>query len=230
MPARRIIKQAFLRTIPVMMGYLVLGIAFGLLLQRAGYHWLWALGISIFVFAGSMQFVLVGLLVQQEPLATVAITTLLGSSRHLFYGLSFIERFKAMGRRGRYMIFALTDETYALLCSVGEAGSQEDRDDLFFWTALLDQSYWVAGSVIGALLGSFIRFNVAGIEFAMTALFTVIVVEQWLTSNRHASAIIGLLCGISSLVLLGPQRFLLPALLVSVAILLITRGISGGRT
>ncbi|MDD2297072.1 MAG: AzlC family ABC transporter permease, partial [Sphaerochaetaceae bacterium] len=192
MSSRAIIKQALLRTIPVMMGYLVLGIAFGLLLQKAGYHWVWALGISLFVFAGSMQFVLVGLLVQQAPLTTVAVTTLLVNSRHLFYGLSFIERFKKMGKRGLYMIFALTDETYALLCAAGEVGSTEDRDNLAWWMALLNQSYWVIGSTLGALLGSYITFNITGIEFAMTALFTVIVVEQWLNSKNHLPSILGL--------------------------------------
>jgi 4-azaleucine resistance transporter AzlC len=223
MSSRGIFKQAFLRTIPVMMGYLVLGIAFGLLLQKAGYHWLWALGTSLFVFAGSMQFVLVGLLVEQAPLATVAVTTLLVNSRHLFYGLSFIERFKAMGTRGLYMIFSLTDETYALLCSVGEVGTANEREHLMFRIALLDQSYWVAGSVIGAVLGSFITFDTTGIDFAMTALFTVIVVEQWLSSPRHASALIGAACAVISLLLLGPGGFLLPSLAATVAMLLFAR-------
>ncbi len=225
MSNRAIIKQAFLRTIPVMMGYVVLGVAFGLLLQNAGYHWVWALGISLFVFAGSMQFVLVGLLVQQASLTTVAITTLLVNSRHLFYGLSFIEKFKRMGKRGLYMIFALTDETYALLCGVGEVGSDEGRDKLAWWIAILDQSYWVIGSTLGAVLGSFITFNITGIDFAMTALFTVIVVEQWLNSKSHLPAIIGFVCAVLSLVWLGPAQFLLPALIVTVMILLVMRNV-----
>ncbi|MDD3366199.1 MAG: AzlC family ABC transporter permease [Sphaerochaetaceae bacterium] len=225
MSSRAIIKQALLRTIPVMMGYLVLGIAFGLLLQKAGYHWVWALGISLFVFAGSMQFVLVGLLVQQAPLTTVAVTTLLVNSRHLFYGLSFIERFKKMGKRGLYMIFALTDETYALLCAAGEVGSTEDRDNLAWWMALLNQSYWVIGSTLGALLGSYITFNITGIEFAMTALFTVIVVEQWLNSKNHLPSIVGFVCATIALIWLGPAQFLLPALIVTVLMLLIMRNV-----
>lgn len=230
MPPLRIVKQAFLRTVPVMMGYVVLGIAFGLLLQKAGYHWLWALGISVFVFAGSMQFVLVGLLMQQAPLATVAVTTLLVNSRHLFYGLSFIDRFKQMGRRGLYMIFSLTDETYALLCSIGEAGTQKDRDDLMFWIAMLDQSYWVAGSVAGAVLGSFLAFDLTGIDFAMTALFVVIAVEQWISTKRHASALAGLGCAIAALLLLGPDRFLLPAMIATVVLLLAGRTLLEGKS
>jgi 4-azaleucine resistance transporter AzlC len=223
MPKKHIVKQAFLRTIPVMMGYLVLGIAFGLLLQHAGYHWLWALGISISVFAGSMQFVLVGLLVQQAPLTTVAITTLLVNSRHLFYGLSFIERFKHMGTRGLYMIFSLTDETYALLCATGDVGSKEEQDALSFWIAFLDQCYWVTGSVIGAILGTLSSFSIVGIDFAMTSLFTVIFIEQWLSTSNHVPAIIGGLCAILSLIIFGPENFLLPALLVAVMVLSVFR-------
>lgn len=223
MPDKKIIKQAFLRTIPVMMGYGVLGMAFGLLLQRAGYNWLWALGISLFVFAGSMQFVLVGLLAQQASLATVLITTILVNSRHIFYGLSFIGRFKAMGKRGIYMVFGLTDETYALLCGVGDVGTQEDRDSLSFWITLLDQSYWVTGSLFGALVGSYVTFDITGIDFAMTALFTVIFVEQWISSKSRIPAIVGGLCAIVSLAWIGPDNFLLPALVAAVTILLILR-------
>ena len=221
----RIVRKAFLHTIPVMMGYVVLGIAFGLLLQKAGYHWVWALGISLFVFAGSMQFVLVGLLAQNASLTTVAVTTLLVNSRHLFYGLSFIERFKAMGKRGLYMIFSLTDETYALLCAVGDSGTTEDRDRLSWWMALLDQSYWVTGSVIGAVLGSYITFDITGIDFAMTALFTVIFVEQWIAAKNHLPAIIGTFCAVSALLLVGADKFLLLALIATVAILLMTRSL-----
>ncbi len=209
-------KEAFILTLPVMMGYLVLGVAFGLLLQNEGYHWLWASGISLFVFAGSMQFVLVALLAQQAPLITVAVTTLLVNSRHLFYGLSFIERFKKMGKRGLYMVFALTDETYALLCA---RGAQAD-ESLIFSIALLNQSYWVAGSTLGALVGSYLTFNLEGIEFAMTALFATIVVEQWLTKKSRLPALIGLFSAIVALLWLGSDKFLLPALVFSVAVLL----------
>lgn len=227
MSTLRLWRKAFLRTIPVLMGYSVLGIAFGLLLQQAGYHWLWALGISVFVFAGSMQFVLVGLLSQQAPLTTVAITTLLVNSRHIFYGISFIERFRSMGRRAPYMIFSLTDETYALLCATGDVGSKEERDTLSFRIAVLNQSYWVSGSVIGSVLGSYISFDITGIDFAMTALFTVIFIEQWLSTKRHVPAVIGAACAIGSLLLFGPENFLLPALVVAVTILLAGRSLIG---
>jgi 4-azaleucine resistance transporter AzlC len=216
-------KQAFLRTVPVMMGYLVLGIAFGLLLHQAGYHWLWALGISCIVFAGSLQFVLVGLLAQEASLVAVAVTTLLVNSRHLFYGLSFIEQFRNMGKRGFYMMFSLTDETYALLCATSGVGSQEEQNARSFWIAVFDQCYWVTGSVAGAVLGSLISFNITGIEFAMTALFTVIFVEQWLTVKHHLPAIIGIVCAVVSLIFIGPDNFLLPALIATVTLLLLGR-------
>ena len=219
----RVCRKAFLRTIPVLMGYGVLGIAFGLLLDQAGYHWVWALGISCIVFAGSMQFVLVGLLAQQASLTTVAITTLLVNSRHIFYGLSFIERFRSMGRRAYYMIFSLTDETYALLCATGDVGSKEERDALSFRIALFNQCYWVAGSVIGAVLGSYITFDITGIDFAMTALFTVIFTEQWLAARTHAPALIGVFCAVGSLLLFGPEHFLLPALVIAVTLLLMLK-------
>ncbi len=224
----RLCRKAFLRTVPVLMGYSVLGIAFGLLLNQAGYHWVWALGISSIVFAGSMQFVLVGLLVQQAPLTTVAITTLLVNSRHIFYGLSFIERFRNMGKRAYYMIFSLTDETYALLCATGDVGTEKERDALSFRIALFNQSYWVTGSVIGAVLGSYITFDITGIDFAMTALFTVIFTEQWLSAENHAPALIGAFCAVISLLLFGPENFLLPALVVAVTLLLLLKRWIGG--
>lgn len=222
---RGILKQAFLRTLPVMTGYLVLGIAFGLLLKSASYQWWWALVISVFVYAGSMQFVLIGLLTQGSSLITVAITTLIVNSRHLFYGLSFIEKFKAMGKWAFYMIFSLTDETYGLLCSVGETGTQKERHRLMLYIAALNQCYWIAGSLAGSLLGSFLPFDSTGIEFAMTALFTVLCVEQWRGMHNHAPVYIGLGCAVLFLLLLGPGRFLLPTLLSSAVLLLAFRGL-----
>lgn len=121
------------------------------------------------------------------------------------------------------MIFGLTDETYALLCGLGDVGTQKDRDALSFWITLLDQGYWVAGSTFGALLGSYVTLDITGIDFAMTALFTVIFVEQWTVVKNHIPAIVGGVCSIVSLVWLGPGNFLLPALIATVTILLILR-------
>lgn len=221
MRMKGILKQAFLKTIPVMVGYVFIGIAFGLLIQRAGYHWLWALAISGLVYAGSMQFVLVGLLTQGASLVTVAITTLMVNSRHMFYGLSFIDTFKAMGKAAWYMVFSLTDETYALLCSTAPVGTDREHKRLMLLMSVLDQSYWVSGSLLGALLGEALSFDITGIDFAMTALFTVICVEQWLANPNHISALLGLLCAIISLLVFGPSAFLLPALVACGTLLML---------
>lgn len=212
------------QTVPVLCGYLFLGIAFGLLLQQAGYAWPWALLISGIVYAGSMQFVLVGMLGGGfASLLSVALTTLSVNSRHLFYGLSFLDTFRQMGKARPYMIFSLTDETYSLLCGVA-IPPQLDARRVRLWMSALDHSYWVAGSVAGAALGSVIPFDLTGIDFAMTALFVVIFVDQWRTAQSHLPAGIGLAFGLIWLVVLGPDRFLLPALVCTVLALMVCRG------
>lgn len=213
------LKFAVKQTIPVFCGYIFLGIAFGLLLQKAGFSFIWAFLISLIVYAGSMQFVLVGLLSGGASLATVAVMTLMINSRHIFYGLSFIEKFKKMGRRYWYMIFSLTDETYSVLCSV-KVPSEMDEKRVLFLIALLDHIYWITGSVIGALIGEKIPFNSQGIDFAMTALFIVIFLEQWKESKTHIPALTGILISVLFLKLMGPASFLMPALIMIVLILL----------
>lgn len=216
---KKTIHFAFVKTLPVMFGYLFLGIAFGLLLQRAGYDSIWAFFISTFVYAGSMQFVLVSFLGTDINLLSVALMTLSINSRHMFYGLSFIEKFKAMGKAYPYMIFSLTDETYSLLCGT-KVPAELKEHRVFFAMSAMDQLYWVMGSVAGAVLGDLITFNSTGIDFAMTALFLVIFIEQWLAAKSHAPALIGLGCGFISLLLFGPGGFILPALLGSITLLL----------
>lgn len=220
-------REAFQRTVPVMCGYLVVGVAFGLLLEDAGYGVLWAFLISCVVYAGSMQFVLVSFLTGSLSFLSMALTTLAVNCRHLFYGLSFLDEFQQMGAKKPYMIFSLTDETYSLLCSM-KGEERPDKAKLSFLMSLFDQSYWVAGSVLGSLAGNLIPFDLTGIDFAMTALFVVIFLEQWLSNGGRRSALIGLGCGVASLLLLGPDGFLLPALVSSVALLLITGGKGAG--
>lgn len=219
---------AFRRSIPVLFGYLFLGIAFGLMLQNAGYNFIWAAVMSLFIFAGSGQFALVGLLSGGASLLTTTIMTLSINSRHIFYGLSFIEKFKSMGKRGLYMIFSLTDETYSLLCSTAVPEGMDGRK-IFFLIALLDQIYWVTGSILGALIGQLIPFNSEGVDFAMTALFTVIFVEQWIEAKNHFPAILGAVCGVLCLIIFGPDKFILPSLTAVVACLTLTRQFTGKR-
>lgn len=219
---RGYIGFAFRQSIPVMLGYIFLGIAFGLLLQNAGYSFWWAFLISVVVYAGSMQFILVSLLSGGAGLVYTALMTLFINGRHIFYGLSFVEKYKKMGRAYPYMVFSLTDETYSVLCGT-KVPEEMDEDKVFFWISLLNQSYWVIGSVLGALAGSRITFDWTGIDFSMTALFIVIVVEQWQEQKSHFPALLGALCGIIWLLLLGPDRFILPALCSCVVILLVAR-------
>lgn len=214
---------AFRQSIPVMLGYIFLGIAFGLLLQDAGYSFIWAFFISVIVYAGSMQFVLVSLLTGGAGLLYTAVMTFFINGRHLFYGLSFVEKYKKMGKACPYMVFSLTDETYSVLCGT-KVPEELEEDKVFFWISLLDHSYWVMGSVLGALAGSYITFDTTGIDFSMTALFLVIVTEQWQEQRSHFSAITGVVCGVIWLLLLGPDRFILPALCSCVVILLAGRG------
>lgn len=212
------------QTLPVMAGYGFLGMAFGLMLQHAGYHAGWAFLSSALIYAGSMQFVLVGILTAGLSLPTIALMTLSINSRHIFYGLPFIQTFRAMGRRYIYMIFSLTDETYALLCSV-QIPDPLDRQKVFFRMALFNQVYWVTGATLGAAFGELARFDFTGIDFAMTALFTVLLVEQWMSARLPGrwSILIGLLSGISTRLIFGADRFVLPALILAAALLMLLR-------
>lgn len=219
---RKAITFAFLKTIPILLGYLFLGFAFGLLLQSSGLGPGWALFISVFVYAGSMQFALVGILTGGLSYVTTAVMTLFVNSRHAFYGLTFLDRFRSMKRLYPYMVFALTDETYSLLCSMKRPDSFTDKQWTVatFCTALFDHLYWVAGSVAGAFMGQLITFHTTGIDFAMTALFVVISIEQWKTAKTHIPAMTGLFCGILFLVLIRASGFILPALAAMTACLL----------
>ena len=223
---RKYIGFAFKQTIPVMLGYIFLGIAFGLLLQNAGYSFVWAFLASVVIYAGSMQFVLVSLLTAGAGLLHTAVMTLFINGRHIFYGLSFVEKYKKIGKAYPYMVFSLTDETYSVLCSVKIPEGMEEKK-VFFWISLLDQCYWITGSVIGALAGSHIPFNSTGIDFSMTALFVVIVVEQWQGQKSHFPALLGAACGIAWLLILGPDQFILPALCSCMAVLLLARRYMG---
>lgn len=219
-----VLKQTF----PVMMGYLFLGMAFGLMLNEIGLNFVWAFFMSLFIFAGSLQYVLVGLLSGGASLISTAVMTLSVNSRHIFYGLSFLKDFKAMGKAYPYMIFSLTDETYALLCSMKyPEGMNKKRATLLI--AAFDQSYWVIGSTLGGVLGALITFDMTGIDFVMTALFTVIAVEQWLEAKSHIPAFVGLACGAASLMILGPDKFIVPAIIAAIGILLICKKVLSGE-
>ena len=219
---RQTVRFAFYKTIPVLLGYLFLGLAFGLLLQEAGYSFWWALLSSGIVYAGSIQFVLVEFLSGGTGLLTVAVMTLLINSRHAFYGLSFVEKFRKM-KTYPYMIFSLTDETYSLLCSLKVPEGIDEKKAMFL-IALFDQLYWVAGSVLGAALGQVLPFDMKGIDFAMTALFVTIFVDQWREAKSHLPAIVGLCSAAVCLLIFGGSNFILPSLIITVGILMALKG------
>lgn len=189
--------------------------------------WL-ALLMSVFLYAGAMQFVAIQILTNPISMVQVAFMTLFVNIRHLFYGLSFIERFKPFGWMKHYMIFAMTDETYSLMCGISEK-QEVDSEKLLFAISALNHAYWICGTLIGALIGNLITFDTAGIEFAMTALFVVIFIEQWLAEKKHLPAITGVLSALVALKLFGPGQMVLPAMVILFsALLLLRKNIEGG--
>ena len=215
---KNLIKTAFIKSLPVMAGYVVLAIGFGILMKEAGYGLFWSFLMSFTIYAGSMQYVAVSLLSSGASLISAALTTLMVNARHLFYGVSMIDKYKDAGKKKPYLIFALTDETYSLLCG-DDYPEGEDRHWYSFFVSLFNQCYWVIGSIIGSILGSLITFNTAGIDFSMTALFVTVFVEQWLTAKNHLPAIAGLFCSIACLMIFGPDNFLIPTM-ISITIVL----------
>ena len=203
------IKKAFLMTVPVLTGYICLGIGFGIVLESKGFNVLWSFAMGLFIYAGSMQYVAIDLLTGGASLIATALTTLMVNARHLFYGISMIDKYKDAGKAKPYMIFSLTDETYSLVVS------EESNDKkLYFLISLFNHCYWVAGCTLGGIIGSLLTFNTQGIDFALTALFVTVFVEQWLTTKNHLSAIIGVVSTVVCLVLFGSQYFLIPSMLV----------------
>lgn len=228
---KNLIKTAFIKSLPVMAGYVVLAIGFGILMKEAGYGLFWSFLMSFTIYAGSMQFVAVSLLSSGASLISAALTTLMVNARHLFYGVSMIDKYKDAGKKKPYLIFALTDETYSLLCG-NDYPEGEDRHWYSFFVSLFNQCYWIIGSIIGSILGSLITFNTAGIDFSMTALFVTVFVEQWLTTKNHLPAIAGLFCSVTCLLIFGPDGFLIPTMISITIVLSLCKNVmdtEGGR-
>lgn len=216
----QMMKKVFPKTVPVLAGYIFLGVAYGISMKENGFGVGWSALISTVVFGGSMQFAMIeSLKIAFAPL-TIALLTLLIQARHIFYGLSMLERYNAIGRYKYYAIFALSDETYSLVCNGAPAG--EDAGKWYTAVSILDQSYWIIGSILGGVLGSLIPVEVlSGIDFAMTALFVVIVTEQTMDSIAKLKAgkidlleavfspALGGAATLASLLLVGKSNFLL---------------------
>ena len=219
---RKTVKAAFIKSLPVFAGYIVLGIGFGVLLGKAGYGLVWALVMSVTMYAGTMQYVAVGLLSGGASLISTAVTTLLIQARHLFYGISMIDKYKGAGWKKIYLAFSLTDETYSLLCD-GHYPEGSNPHWYRFFVSIFNQSYWIMGCLIGNFIGTNVPFNSKGIEFAMTSIFVTVFVEQWKSTKNHLPAIIGVISTAVCLAVFGSEDFLIPSMIVITVLLFALR-------
>ena len=210
---KNVFKKALTTALPVMYSYLIIGMSFGVVVQSRGFGALWAGAMSVFIYAGSMQFVALELIGSGASLLTAAITTVMVNLRHVFYGLSMVDKYKDVGKAKPYLIYALSDETYSLVCNPPELLPGEERV-FYLLVSAMDQASWVLGSILGGLLGAALPFSTQGIDFALTALFVSVVAEQWLSTKEHTPALLGLGLSLLCLLLFGAERFLLPAMLL----------------
>lgn len=207
------LKRIFKDTVPIMIGYLVLGIGFGVIMATKGYNFWLAPIMSIFIYAGSMQYAAVGLFTGGAGMLTVALSTLAINARHLFYGISMIDKYSNAGKKKPYLIFGLTDETYSIV-----SHTDEDVDYCFFVT-LFNHAYWVMGTLTGSIIGNMISFDARGLDFSLTAFFLVVFTDQWLKSKKHLPAIIGVATAVICLLIYGSDKFLIPTM-IEIALLL----------
>jgi 4-azaleucine resistance transporter AzlC len=215
---RNIIKTAFIKSIPILCSYFFVSMAYGIMMEEAGFAWYYSLLTSMTVYTGAFQFVLITFLSSGASLFTIAVTAFLMNSRQTFYSLTFVDAFKSMGKRLPYMIHTMTDETYAVNCTLDE--TQEGKQDIMFLVALFSRCYWMIGAVAGGVLGQIIPFDLEGIDFCMTALFVIIFMEQWENSRKHFPALLGIGTAVLCLIVFGADNFMLPSLLLVSGILL----------
>lgn len=216
------LKAAFPHTIPVFTGFTFLGIAYGILMNSKGYGVGWIVLMSLMAFAGSAQYVAITFLTSIFNPIYALIMTIMVNARHLFYGISMLDKYKNTGKFKPYLIFGLCDETFSIVCTA-EPPEGVNRNLFMFFITLLDHSYWVLGSALGGILGSMLSFNSKGLDFVLTALFVVIFVGQWKTQKNHKPAVIGVLCSIICLVVFGQSNFIIPSMLAILAVLTIFR-------
>lgn len=213
------LKTAFVKFIPIFCSYVFVSMAYGMMMASAGFPWYDSLLVSLTVYTGAFQFVLITFLSSGASLITIALTALLMNSRQSFYSITFLEEFKQMGRRKLYMIHTMTDETYAVNCTLDLP--KKEKEDTMFLVALFSRCYWIVGSVLGGILGQIIPFDLTGLDFCMTALFLIIFIDQWEKAEKHTPALTGLGIGVICLLIFGENRFMLPALLIVSALLLL---------
>ena len=213
------LKTAFVKSIPIFCSYVFVIMAYGMMMASAGFPWYDSLLVSLTVYTGAFQFVLITFLSSGASLITIALTALLMNRRQSFYSITFLKEFKQMGRRKLYMIHTMTDETYAVNCTLDLP--KKEKEDTMFLVALFSRCSWRVGSVLGGILGQIIPFDLTGLDFCMTALFLIIFIDQWEKAEKHTPAHTGLGTGVICLLIFGENRFMLPALLIVSALLLL---------
>ena len=212
---KSVTKQAFMKSIPIMCSYIFVSMAYGMMMENAGFAWYYSLLTSLTVYTGAFQFLLITLLSVGASLLTIGVTALLMNSRQLFYSLSFIDIFNKMKQKW-YMIFTMTDETYAVNCNL----EKQNKEEVMFYVAFFSRSYWLIGTVLGAVLGNLIPFDLTGIDFCMTALFIIIFIDQWEKADKHFPAVAGVLIAVIALMIFGQRAFMLPALVIVSGVLI----------
>lgn len=212
-------KIAFVKSIPILCSYFFVSIAYGIMMQNSGLSWFYSLLISMTVYTGAFQFVLITFLSSGASLITVGLTALFMNSRQTFYSLSFVKDFKNMGKRMLYMIHTMTDETYAVNCTLNMP--EKEKQDTMFYVALFSRFYWMIGTVLGSVAGQLIPFELEGIDFCMTALFVIIFIDQWEKTKNHKPALIGIVISIICLILFGKQNFMMITFILISGILMV---------
>ncbi|RXJ87753.1 AzlC family ABC transporter permease [Arcobacter sp. CECT 8985] len=216
------LKKAFTISIPILMGYIVLGFAFGLLITSFGYAWYIAVLMSVFIYAGALQFVAINFFSVKAGYVDIAIASWFVNIRQSFYGLSLLKKFKNSGKLKPYLIFSLTDEVYALLTTIKEDNSI-NKKYFYFYLGLLSQIYWIIGTIAGSFVGSFTKFDTAGLEFSLTALFVVLCIEQYKNLKNIYPFLIGLFASIFSLIFIPSDKMLIVSIFISLLMLLFFR-------
>ena len=216
------LRAAFPVTVPVLTGFLCLGVAYGILMSTSGLGIVWTGLMSAVAFGGSMQFVAISLLCGAFDPLQAFLLAIMVNARHIFYGLSLLDKYKGLGKARLFLIFALCDETFSLVSTL-EPPEGVERKDFYFWITLLDYLYWVGGTALGGLLGRFITFDTTGLDFALTALFVVLFLEQWKKPENRPFGLVGLGCAGASLAVFGAEKLVIPAMAFILAVLL------GGR-
>ena len=219
---RKALKAAFPYTLPICIGFLFLGLSYGFLMQSKGFSWIYPFCTSLFIFAGSMEFVTAELLVSAFNPLHAFLLALMVNARHLFYGISMLARYRHTGFKKLYLIFGMCDETFTINCTVTPPEGV-DRGWFMFFVTLLNHFYWVAGATLGGLLGYVIHFDTTGIEFVMTALFVVMFIDQWGHARDHRPALIGVGCSLVCLLVFGSSSFIVPAMALIVLSFLLGR-------